>query len=141
MAKRSATDGESASAYFRTIFKEDPKLLRSGSNQGIVERWLRDHPGDKKMPQKAKYAMYNMKSLIRKKRKTRKSLVEGDPSKSTVLAFRVSASKKGLNALVQLEESIDGCLSTARTLDRDTLADVIQHLRTARNAVVGKLGQ
>jgi hypothetical protein len=43
--------------------------------------------------------------------------------------------------LESLELVIDDCLTLARKMDREGLADVIGLLRQARNAVVWKLGQ
>jgi hypothetical protein len=40
-----------------------------------------------------------------------------------------------------LEEQIDDCLSFAKRLDKDGLADVIGLLRRARNGVVWMAGQ
>jgi len=43
--------------------------------------------------------------------------------------------------LEALEQLIDECLVLAKTLDRESLEDVIQHLRIARNTVVRKTGE
>jgi hypothetical protein len=47
----------------------------------------------------------------------------------------------GPSELEQLEVLIDDCLSQAKLVDREGFADVIDHLRRARNAVVWKIGQ
>ncbi len=46
-----------------------------------------------------------------------------------------------LGNLESLELQIDDCLIQATNLDREGLAEVINHLRRARNAVVWKIGQ
>jgi hypothetical protein len=46
-----------------------------------------------------------------------------------------------VRGLPALEEQIDECLTLARGLDREGLADVIAILRRARNEVVWKMGE
>src|SRR5438128_11243131 len=70
--KQQARNEETVSGYFRRLFRENPKLLRSGSNKETVERWLQDHPTDKEMPQRAKYILSNVKSVLRKKGRRKK---------------------------------------------------------------------
>ena len=53
----------------------------------------------------------------------------------------VETPRKAVRGLDRLEEQIDECLSLAKYLDREHLADVISLLRKARNAVVWKLGE
>jgi hypothetical protein len=43
--------------------------------------------------------------------------------------------------LEDLEQRIDGCLISARGMDQEALAEVINHLRRARNAVIGQMGE
>jgi hypothetical protein len=52
--------------------------------------------------------------------------------------FSRSAAVRGLESL---ELAIDDCLTTARTMDKEGLADVIGLLRQARNTVVWKMGE
>jgi hypothetical protein len=138
-----AESGETSSGYFRRVFKENPHLLATRSNEELMSRWVADHPGHTAMPPKAQGHMSNVKSLLR--RKGRKKLgrpkkVEQDgavqavstPPKPTRIA------PKGLEAL---EEMIDNCLTAAKHMDREGLDDVVRLLRNARNAVVWKLGQ
>jgi hypothetical protein len=135
-------NGETSSGYFRRIFKENPKLLVTRSNEELMARWVADHPGHKAMPPKVQGHMSNVKSLLRKKGRKkigRPKTVEQDgavqavstPPKPTRIA------PKGLEAL---EEMIDDCLTVAKRMDREGLDDVIRLLRNARNAVVWKLG-
>ena len=135
-------NGETSSGYFRRVFKENPKLLVTRSNEELMARWVADHPGHKAMPPKVQGHMSNVKSLLRKKgrkklRRAKKVEVDGalpavsTPPKPTRIA------PKGLEAL---EEMIDDCLTVAKRMDREGLDDVIRLLRNARNAVVWKLG-
>ena len=43
-------EGESISGDFRKVFKENPALLHSRSNEVLLDRWFKDHPGEKQIP-------------------------------------------------------------------------------------------
>jgi len=49
--------------------------------------------------------------------------------------------KVAANGLETLEEKIDECMSLAKNLDPEGLADVVDALRRARNKVVWKIGE
>jgi two-component sensor histidine kinase len=130
--KHNLKDGETISGYFRAIFRENPKLLKTRSNQELLDRWLKDHPGQKEVPHRVKQNLANIKSVLRKKGRKRKSVANGAP--------RPVAAPRS-HDLEGLEENIDGCLSQAKMLDREGLDSIINLLRRARNEVVWKLGQ
>jgi hypothetical protein len=131
---------ETVSGYFRKIFAENPKLLRGRSNQELLDRWLKDHPGQKEVPAKVKANLSNVKSVLRKK--MRKG---GRPKKvvdaSAQSAAPVAPGDTRASRLEQLEEQIDDCLSLAKSVDRARLAHVISLLRQARNVVVWHEGK
>jgi hypothetical protein len=128
---------ESVAGYFRRIFQENPKLLKSSRNAEILQRWLDDHPGHREVPQKVKYSLSNIKSVLRSKRRQKKTPAPAEP----LAEAAGSPVETGPSELEQLEVLIDDCLSQAKQVDRDGLADVIDHLRRARNAVVWHIGQ
>jgi hypothetical protein len=130
--KHNPGGGESISGYFRAIFRETPKLLKTRSNQELLDRWLKDHPGEKEVPYRVKQNLANIKSVLRKKGRKRKGVANEAPR--PVAAPR----SRGLEGL---EENIDDCLSQAKMLDREGLDSIIHLLRRARNEVVWKLGQ
>src|SRR6266850_6317938 len=67
-AKASA---ETVSGYFRRLFQENPKLLDGRSNEELLGRWLKDHPGEKEVPERIKNSLANVKSVLRtRERKT-----------------------------------------------------------------------
>jgi hypothetical protein len=136
--------GESVSGYFRKVFEEYPKLLDSRSNAELLERWLRDHPGEKEVPERVRQNLANIKSVLRKNRRKKpgrkKAARPADAPAPTTPAV-ATVPRKGLKGLEALEEQIDECLTMARGLDREGLADVILMLRKARNAVVWKMGE
>jgi hypothetical protein len=137
-----AESGETSSGYFRRVFKENPKLLVTRSNEELMARWVADHPGHKAMPPKVQGHMSNVKSLLRKKGRKklgRPKKVEQDGAVQAVSTQPkpTRIAPKGLEAL---EERIDDCLTVAKHMDREGLDDVIRLLRNARNAVVWKLG-
>ena len=52
--------GETSSGYFRRVFKENPELLVTRSNEELVSRRLADLPGHKTMPPKVQGHMSNV---------------------------------------------------------------------------------
>jgi hypothetical protein len=134
--------GGSVSGYFKAIFKENPSLLKSTNNEEIFDRWLKDHPEEKEVPDRVKGILFNVKSKLRKKRgakrgrprKEEQPTVEGQPAEVAVVH------RPPTRRLESLEERIDDCLTLARNLDGEGLEAVIDLLRKARNGVVVKQG-
>ena len=58
--------GETVSGYFRQVFKDNPKWLKARSNDDVLARWLKDHPGETQVPEKVRQNLANVKSLLRK---------------------------------------------------------------------------
>jgi hypothetical protein len=129
---------ESISGYFRRLFRENPKLLRSRSNDQLLRRWLEDHPGATEVPGTVKANLANVKSLLR--RKGRKQRDRGQPGEQPQVAPAAVTRLKG-KELEHLEERIDDCMTLARGLGPVELERVILSLRRARNEVVWKLGR
>jgi hypothetical protein len=135
--------GGSVSGYFKAIFKENLGLLKSSSNEEIFERWLKDHPQEKEVPDRVKGILFNVKSKLRNKlgakrgRPRREEHLTGEGQPGEVAVIRRPAAR----GLASLEERIDDCLTLARDIDREGLASVIDLLRKARNGVVVKQGQ
>ncbi|HJT79505.1 MAG TPA: hypothetical protein VJ739_20075 [Gemmataceae bacterium] len=127
---------ESVSGYFRKVFQENPKLLKSRSNAEVLERWLKDHPGTTEVPKNVKQSLSNVKSIVRGKRRRR--LRREDAERPAGEAPPTRRASKGLE---EIETMIDDTMSLAKALDRDGLSEVIQLLRQARNAVVWKQGE
>ena len=86
MAKKTAPQagkdgqGENIHGYFRKIFQENPKLLKTRSNQELLDRWLADHPGVKEVPKGVKAGLSNVKSVLRSKKRKRKAMKEEAPA-------------------------------------------------------------
>jgi hypothetical protein len=129
--------GESVSGYFRQVFEENPKLLKSGSNQEVFRRWLEDHPDETEVPKKVKQILSNVKSILRSKRRRKRASVDNAPTPAESIRPITPPANQGLESL---EADIDECLIEAKSLDREGLESVINHLRLARNEVVLKLG-
>src|SRR5262245_23658191 len=135
--------GGSVSGYVKALFKENPSLLKSTSNEAIFERWLKDHPGQKEVPDRVKGILFNVKSKLRKKlgakrgrpRKEERPTVEGQP------AAAAPVRRPATRGLESLEERIDDCLTLAKNIDREGLEAVIDLLRRARNGVVVQQGR
>jgi hypothetical protein len=122
-------DPETPTAYFRRVFHEDRSLLRAETNQPILDRRLKDHPDQKEVPANIKGILHTIKSRLRQKRQQQRT------ERATVAVYRRSE-----NSLAQLEERIDDCLAVARAMDAEGHSEVIDRLRTARNAVVRMAG-
>src|SRR5262245_36566367 len=74
MAKKasgSRQNGESLTAYFHRLFEERPELVDAGSLQGVLKRWLGDHPGEKEVPPRVKAVAAVVKSALRDQRRYR----------------------------------------------------------------------
>src|SRR4051812_1785316 len=67
---------ETPTAYFRRIFEENPKLVKSKSNDEIYSRWLADHPGATEVPKNVKGILFNVKSGMRSQGRKRKAAKE-----------------------------------------------------------------
>ena len=132
--------GETTAGYFRQVFTEHPEWLAGKSNADVLARWLEDHPGHPEVPEKIKQNLANIKSVLRKQgRKKRGRRKKERPAEAT--AATAVAPRKRVHGLESLELAIDDCLTRARQMDKEGLADVIGLLRQARNAVVWKLGE
>jgi hypothetical protein len=133
--------GETVAGYFRRVFAEHPEWLKAESNADAYARWLQDHPGHTEVPVKIQQSLFNTKSVLRKeshkKRGRRKK--EQQPAETTGAA--APTPRKRVHGLESLELAIDDCLTRARQMDREGLANVIGLLRQARNAVVWKMGE
>src|SRR3954470_3324221 len=105
-AAASPDNGESMSAYFRRVFAEQPALLEAGSNAATLERWLKDHPGVKKVPSNVEVNLANIQSLLRKEGRSRTQVEQAAEPDEAPLR------RAGL-VLEALEEQIDDALSLA----------------------------
>jgi hypothetical protein len=124
--------GASVAGYFRGVFRENPRLLKERSNAALFRRWLADHPGHETVPDTVKVGLQNVKGLLRRKLKRR-----GRPTQKERPAQEpLPGAAPAPDSLEPLEVRIDDALAFAKTLDRRGLAEVIRHLRAARNLVV-----
>jgi hypothetical protein len=134
--------GGSISGYFKAIFKQNPGLLKSTSNEDIFARWLKDHPGEKEVPDRVKGILFNVKSKLRKKKAKRgRPRNEAQPAVEGQPAAAAPVRRPATRGLESLEERIDDCLTLARSLAREGLEAVLDLLRKARNGVVVKQGR
>jgi hypothetical protein len=148
LTKKGIGEGEPVAKYFRAVFKENPKWLKSRSNNDLLQRWLDDHPSETEVPNRIKNIMANTKSVLRKKlrkgpgkKKAKAQSADEAAIQQAVAAVVAPATSTMSQGFELLEEQIDDCLTLAKNLDRDGLESVIYLLRRARNEVVWKLGQ
>jgi hypothetical protein len=139
---QSPTTGDTVAGYFRKVFEENPQWLHSRSNDQMFSRWLLDHPGETEVPERIRQNLSNVKSVLRKKARKKRGRPKKDSQPiAAVASAPIAAPRKAMRGLDSLEEEIDECLTLARSLDREGLADVIGLLRRARNGVVWEMGQ
>jgi hypothetical protein len=138
---------ESASAYFKRLFEENPDWLGPGSNQAVVDRWQADHAGQT-LTSNLKSIMSNVKSQMNKKlgrrgrRRKRRKAGAGVEAVAAPRPAAVTRTRAPLQALEDLESRLDECLSIARRQEEvEGFDNVIKHLRQARNGVVWAIGQ
>jgi hypothetical protein len=127
-----ANGQESVGGYFRKLFRESPKLLKARSNDEILQRWLADHPGETEVPERIRANLANVKSLLRKKAKP-KRVSEAEPAAEQLQSSSADGS------LEALEGRIHECLTLAKGIDAEGLAEVVKSLRRARIEVIGML--
>lgn len=134
MAKAKA-QGDSISARIKAIYRSDVELLRARDNDGLKTAWEKNHPGEK-FSDKIRQIAANIKSRMRQDMGMRKRR-----SKGKVVAIEIDAPKPiKLALLAPLEEHVDECLMLARGVGREQLADVIKHLKRARNRLIMMIG-
>jgi hypothetical protein len=137
MAKRRGRKRKSLSGYFKTVIQENPQWLDGvGTNKLILARFQADHP-NKPITGKIRANLANVKSVLRRDKRKRGG-VRVSPH---LFAARSTPGFAGSKSLAGLEEYIDECLTLAKNIDRDGLANVIRLLRDARNHVVWKMGR
>lgn len=141
MARKDKPEAENISGYFRKIFAENPKLLRSRSNDELLERWLKDHPKEDGIPYTVKVGLQNIKSVLRSRGRKRTAIRHAREDAAAPADNPIVRRVVPRSSLEILEERIDECLIAARMLDPEGLESIIQHLRRARNEVVWKMGQ
>ena len=142
-AARKTGEPENVSAYFRSVFEENPTLLKTRSNAEVLDRWLADHPGARVVPGRVKRLLFQVKAWMR--RKSRLKRRKASPAPELVPAVSgvapTPSTRLVRKELEALEEQIDDCLSLAKHLDREGLGEIICLLRHARNKVVWQMGQ
>jgi hypothetical protein len=128
------SSGESVSGYFRRILERRPDLINGSTNKMLLERWLKDHPEFSEVPNNVKFNLANLKSALRKKMR-----FQGVAASKNASATSTTTAPR--HKLETLEEQIDDCMSAAKSVDREGLAEVIRLLKLARNKIVWKMGE
>jgi hypothetical protein len=133
----------SFASVIRGYFEENPDWLQGPSNQALIERYLKDHPGES-WSKKHQQGAANEKTKLRKKaglvrRKRRKGAVAA--ASSAAGESRVTRVRPSMSALEQLELLIDECLTLAVKQDNPSLEGMIKHMRVARRSVAWAMGE
>jgi hypothetical protein len=136
--------GQSFASVIRGYYQENPEWLRTPSNDDLIARFKKDHPGEQ-WTKKHQQGAANEKTKLRKKaglvhrrrrRRGRPAAGEGAANESRVTRVRASA-----GVLEQLELQIDECLSLAARQGKPELEGVVKALRVARRGVAWAMGE
>src|SRR5947209_19774144 len=123
-ARPADSGGETTSGYFRRILKEIPRLLSAGSNKETLDRWLKDNPDVKTVPNNVRANLANIKSVLRKQGRARQARKETEQVAQPHGASAPPVRRPG-HKLETLEEQIDDVLTLAKNIDREGLEQVI----------------
>jgi hypothetical protein len=123
----------SKSGFFRQYFRDNPGQLKKRGIKEALDQWLQANPGHTEVPKNIQQAAFNVKSVMKKKKRKRMK-AEGDNGAAS------TAPRTPVKVLQSLEEQIDQCLFMARSVGSDALGDVVESLRQARNDVILKQG-
>jgi len=143
---RTKEKAPSFASVIRGYFEENPDWLEGPSNQALIERYLKDHPGEqwtKKHQQGAaneKTKLRKKAGLVRRKRRKR-GRPAGDSAAAAANESRVTRVRPSAGALEQLELLIDDCLSLAARQNNPALENTVKHLRVARRGVAWAMGE
>ena|ERR1051326_7472945 len=119
---------------FKQYFQAHPEWLRTRSNDAVLAQFKADHPSTE-VSTKIKQAMFNAKNWARKG----KNVHRRRRRKVEAIQAAIKAPQRRPDALQLLENQVDECLAMARTIGRETISDVIDHLHRARNRLVIKI--
>jgi hypothetical protein len=136
-AKRGGS-GESKSQVFKTIYRENPHLLDVRGYDEALEKYKQAVPGAD-MNKALRGVAANIKSKLNeargvRPRRKRRGKKGGRPA--AAIGVMAATPKVPAGALRTLEDHIDDCMHLAKRLDPTRLADVVRHLRHARNMVI-----
>lgn len=134
----------SFASVIRGYFEENPDWLEGPSNQALIERYLKDHPGED-WTKKHQQGAANEKTKLRKKaglvRRRRRRRGGAGAAENAATESRPMRVRPSMSALEQLELSIDESLSLAARQNNPALESTIKHLRVARRSVAWAMGE
>ncbi len=136
--------GQSFASIIRGYYQQNPDWLSSPSNEALIERFKKDHPGQswtKKHQQGAaneKTKLRKKMGLVKRRRRRKGGAAAGAAASNESRVTRVRASS---GALEQLELHIDECLSMAARQANPALDGAVKALRVARRNVAWAMGE
>jgi hypothetical protein len=133
----------SFASVIRSYYEENPEWLDTASNQDLIERYLKDHPGEE-WSKRHQQGAANEKTKLRKKAgkvRRRRRKRSGGESENAANESRVIRVRTPMGVLEQLELLIDDCLSVAAKQNNPALENTVKHLRVARRSVAWAMGE
>jgi hypothetical protein len=142
MAAKTKEKAQSFASIIRGYFEENPEWLDGPSNEALIARFEKDHPGEK-WTKKHQQGAANEKTKLRKKmgkvrrrRKGGRRAAAPAASESQVMRVRTP-----MGVLEQVEALIDECVTLTVKQNNPALEGVVKHLRVARRGVAWAMGE
>ncbi len=126
--------GPSLLGIFKDYFSERPDWLQVRSNDDVIKRFEADHP-EIPVDKRVKQAMFNAKNYMKKGVSGKR----GRRAKVAMINAAMASPAPKTGALQLLENHVDDCLAMARTIGKESIGVVINHLHRARNILVLKI--
>ncbi len=136
---------QSFASIIRGYYEENPDWLRGPSNEALVERWRKDHPGEP-WTKRHQQGAANEKTKLRKKhgllrRRKRRGRGAAAAGNATGAGESRMTRVRSTPNLEQLELHIDECLALAARHNNPALDGAVKALRVARRNVAWAMGE
>jgi hypothetical protein len=123
--------GPSLLGIFKDYIAANPQWLKTRSNDEAMAKFAAEHP-ELPVDKRVKQAMFNAKNYMKKGHVGRR----GRRARVAEINAAMASSAPKTSALQLLENHVDESLAMARTIGKESLGKIIDHLHRARNMLV-----
>ena len=147
MATKVKEKPRSFASVIRSYYEENPEWLDGPSNEALIARYEKDHPGEtwtKKHQQGAaneKTKLRKKLGKVRRRRRGKAGAAAGNAAGTAASESRVLRARTSVGSLEKIEMLLDECLSLALRQESEKLEGVVKHLRVARRGVAWAMGE